>query len=51
MVPHRSLINIKSHTIAGFQRLKRLALLITVTLLKDIANAAMMGESRMPKKG
>ncbi len=35
----------------GRNRLSRLALLITVTLLNDIANAASNGESRIPRNG
>src|SRR3989304_4660931 len=35
----------------GFHRLSRLALVITVTELNDMARAASNGESRIPKKG
>lgn len=36
---------------AALQRLSRLALVITVTELKDMASAARSGESRVPKNG
>jgi hypothetical protein len=35
----------------GLQRLSRLALVITVTELNDMASAARSGESRIPKNG